>query len=508
MRNTKALYGEEGRAALKRGIDQVFNAVAPTLGAKGRNAVYKRYGAPVVTNDGVSIAREILPEDPYERMGAEMIKQAGESTNDEAGDGTTSTTVFAHAMIEEGKKEVLNGENPMVIKTSLENELEKVVIVLKDISVPVTDILNVARISVEDEKIATLVSDVITRVGPRGSIIVEEGHGNDTEVENVKGYWYDRGYVSPYMVTNEKGEAILQECPVLVTDRYMNLNKDLVGVLQEMLKMGKTMLLVIADNVEGELLQTLIANKIQGRFTVIAVRRPSSIEELEDIATVTGAVAVTKDKGIEEITVEHLGMAKNVIVKKDKTIIVGHDSEEVTARIAEVEELISQQTEPYGVMETLKVRLARLSDGLAVIRVGARTDAERGYIKLKIDDAIGACRAALEEGIVAGGGTTARNLSDVPDMGTPGGRILKYALMQPYLQILKNAGMITESASIDTSKDYNVLTGEVIENMIDAGIVDPAKVVRVAIENAVSMAKTFLTTEVIIGDLPEEKPVK
>lgn len=501
MRSTKPIHGAEARAALKRGIDQVFNSVAPTLGAKGRNAVYKQYGAPIVTNDGVSIARQVLPEDPGEYLGAEMIKQAGERQNEEAGDGTTTVTVVAHALIEEGLKALEEGENPMVLRKQLDEAKDEALEILKGMSTPVENILDVARISVEDEKLAQLVADVVTKAGPHGSIIVEEGHGFATEVDEVKGYWFERGYVSPYMITNERGEAILENCAVIVTDRYLNLNKDLVTVLNDVIQSGVNSVLVIADNVEGELLQTLIQNKLQGRLTTVAVKRPASVEELEDIATLVRGTAVTKDKGINQIAIQHVGKAKKVIVKRDQTIIVGEEGPELTQRIADLEQEIKDTKEKYGIIEQKKVRLARLTSGLSVVRVGAKTDAERGYLKLKIDDAVGACRAAVEEGIVPGGGTTLLDISWNLTQGTTGAALLTYALRTPYQQILENAGMEEKEGK------FNILTGEAVDDMVKAGIVDPTKVARCVIENAVSFAKTFLTIETVLAEVPkEEKP--
>lgn len=497
MRATEQMHGRAAREALQRGSKKVYDAVAPTLGARGRNAVYSRWNMPVVTNDGVSIAREVLPKDPYELLGADLIKQAAERTNEEAGDGTTSTIILTHGLIDAGFDAIENGgENPMILRREIEEAKNEVVSKLKEISQPVDDLLEVAKISMENDEIAKLVTDVVTHVGPLGSILVEEGHTFTTEVEKVKGYWFDRGYVSPYMVTNEKGEAELTDCAIILTDRTLNLNKDLFKVLTEIHGKGFKSALVIGDKIEGELLQTMIANKMNGTLVTVAVPRPASTEELEDIACITNATAVTKDKGIKDIGIEHVGVAPKVIVKKNKTIIIGRDSETLVARIENLKGQIEDNKEKYGEIEQMKERLARLTGGLAVIRVGAKTEAERGYWKLKIDDAVGACRAAVEEGTVPGGGTALRDIASSMTLKTHGAQIVSNVLQHPYARLLENAG-------IKSTANVNVLTGEEVMDMRAEGIVDPTKVVRCAIENAVSAATTVLTTETVIVTVPD-----
>lgn len=499
MRSTTQIHGDEARNALKRGIDAVYHAVAPTLGARGRNAVYERWNAPVVTNDGVSIAREVLPEDKYEYLGAELIKQAAERTNDEAGDGTTSTIILTKELVDAGFKALEEGENPMILRREIQEAKDIVVKEIKKRSTPAKNLLEVAKISVENDEIAELVADVVNHVGALGSVIVEEGHTFKTEVEKVKGYWFEKGYVSPYMITNEKNEAVLEDCAVILTDRMLNLNKDLFKVLTELVQQGTKSVLVIADKIEGELLQTMIANKIKGTLVTVAVTRPLSTEELEDIATLTGATAVTKDKGITDIAINHVGKAPKAIIKKEQTIIIGHDTKELKDRIKTLSDIVKDSKEKYGEIERQKERLARLTGGLAVIRVGAKTEAERGYLKLKVDDAVGACKAAAEEGIVAGGGTTLRDISMEPLFKTRGGKILAEVLGTPFIRLMDNSGI----ADYDVFDNYNVLTGERIEDMKKAGIVDPAKVSRCAVENAVSAATTVLTTETVIATKPE-----
>lgn len=500
MRSTTQIHGDEAREALKRGIDAVYNAVAPTLGAKGRNVVYERWNSPVVTNDGVSIAREVLPEDKYEYLGAELIKQAAERTNDEAADGTTTTIILTKELIDAGFHALQEGENPMLLRREIQEAKDFVVAEIKKRATPAKNLLEVAKISVENDEIAELVADVVQHVGALGSVIVEEGHTFKTEVEKVKGYWFEKGYISPYMITNEKNEAVLEECAVILTDRTLNLNNDLIGVLTDIAKTGTKSLLLIADKIEGELLQTLIANKMQGRFTTVAVTRPLSTEELEDIATLTGATAITKDKGIKDIAITHVGKAPKAIIKKDQTIIIGHDTQELKDRIKTLSDIVKDSKEKYGEIERQKERLARLTGGLAVIRVGAKTEAERGYLKLKVDDAVGACKSASEEGIVAGGGTTLRDIaSEKTFPTTKGAIILKSVLSTPFERLMENSGI----SEYDIKKNYNVLTGDIIKDMKKAGVVDPAKVSRCAVENAVSAATTVLTTETVIATKPE-----
>lgn len=505
MRKTKALYGKRAREALIRGMDAVYNAVAPTMGARGRNVIYQKWGTPLVTNDGVSIAREIIPEDPYEYLGAEALKQAAEQTNFEAGDGTSSTIVLGRSLVTAGTKLMEdNNYNPMVLRREMEAGRDKVIAALKTMSTEVTDLKQVARISVENEELALMVAETVEKVGVDGSIVVEETHGTNVRAEVVQGYTWNLGYVSPYMANTAKGEAVLDKCAVIVTDKYMNLNSDLFAVLEQLLKSGQQSVLVIADNVEGELLQTLFANKKKNVMTVVVVKKPETKEELEDLAILTGATAVTGEKGITTIGMSHVGMAERVVVSHNRTIIVNTaTADAIKVRADEVREQIkAEDQEKYGLIEVLEKRLSRLVGGVARIKVGAQTEAEQAYLKMKIDDAVGACQSALAEGVVAGGGTTLRDLTLVLNNTIPGEVVLISAMMQPYLTILYNAGIDIDEYNSMTN--YDVLTGEIIYNMVDAGIVDPTKVVRCALKNAVSFAAITLTTEAAIADIPVE----
>jgi chaperonin GroEL len=492
---TKTLVGNEAREALKRGIDQVYIPVSATIGAKGRNAVLDDWQV-VVTNDGVSIARKINPQDAFERLGADLIKQSAERTNEEAGDGTTTSIVVSHALVEKGFEAVSEGQDPMSIRNELEKDKVRAIAFLKEISRETTDLFNVANISVENPEIARIVSEAVTKAGKNGNVIVEESSGYDIEKDEVQGYFWGKGFLSPYMVTNpDKMEAVLNDPVVIVTDRNLNLNKELMGVLTEIHQSGKNSVLIVADKVEGELLQSLIANKMKGLMVAVVVRRPNTVEELEDIATLTNSVAVTADKGIKDIAYSHCGSAKRVIVRKNETIIVGNDvaNPSLTMRISNLEKEIKENKD----VEQQKSRLAKLVNGVVMLKVGAKTEAERHYLRLKVDDAVGACRAALEEGVVEGGGISLYSIAL-----KLGGGLLAEALKSPYMKILKNAGIKPVDGELVR---YNVLTGEKLDDMFVAGIVDPAKVERCVIENAVSFAGTILTIESCTVTVEEEK---
>lgn len=485
------LSGADARAALKRGMDQVAQPVVSSMGAQGRNTAFQGPMNVEVTNDGVTIARIIEPEDDFEAVGAEMLKQAAEQTNREAGDGTSSSIALAHAIITEGMED---SRSPMEIRRELNDDKKILNEKLKEMSVSCEtkeQLMDIARISVEDEAIAKTVVDSVVKAGKYGSIIVDEGVGYVTEKEEVQGYSWEKGYVSPYMITNERGEAVLENPLVLLTDRAMNLNREMIGILTELHSAGHTSVLIVADNVEGELLQTLIINKQKGKLTCIVVKRPSSIEELEDIATLTGATAVTKDKGIKDFASSHLGSAKRVVVSRDKTIIISDESKEVSARVEQLAEEIKNDKDD----EVLKRRMGMLASGMVYLRIGAKTETERSYLKRKVDDAVLACIAAQEEGVVPGGGTTLVALAEF--VKSP---ILMKALHAPRYAILKNADLPT-----DDGKDYNVRTGKVVKNHFKEGIVDPAKVVRCEFENAISLAGTFLTVESVVVGIPESQ---
>lgn len=505
-KKTRTLVGAEAREALLKGVSEVAIPVAATMGAKGRNAVYRDFGRPVVTNDGVSIARQIYPEGIFERMGADMIIQASEKTNEEAGDGTTTSIVLADAMIRKGVEIVNGGKvNPVSLRKDLEAIKDKVVAGLQEISVDVKgdkDLLEVAKISVEDEKIAQVVTDAVKKAGEYGRVIVEEGVGYTLEKEEKEGFFWDKGYVSPYMVNNERGEAVLENPQVIVTDRAMSGNKDLVGLLTQLHQGGAKNILVIADNIEGELLQTMIVNKMKNILNTVVVKRPPTLDELEDIAALTGATAVTKDKGIKDIQTFHVGQAKRVVVKKDSTVLIGNSNMTLEKRIEDMKAEI--EDEKNKDIEAIKSRLGKLANGIVILRVGAKTEAERKYLKLKIDDAVGACRAAMEEGIVPGGGVALlkvlKSLKVESEPMSDAESIMFEALQAPYIQILKNAGIEPDG------KYYNVLTGAVVKDMVKEGIVDPTKVTRCAIENAVSLAGVFLTLETVVVEVEEFSP--
>lgn len=419
---------------------------------------------------------------------------------------TSGTIVLAHHMLLNGRNALDAGANPMILRREMEIAKDKLVAALKEKSVPVNDLKEVAMISVEDEKLAELVSGIVNEVGVDGSVVVQESNGTEIRSESMKGYTWQQGYVSPYMITNQKGEAALEDVAIIITDKNLNLNTQLITPIRALAERNVRNIFVVAKEFDGELLQTAIANKQQGNMNIVAVKAPATPEELEDLAIVTGATAVTEEKGIKEITVEHVGHAKKIIASKDRTIVVGDEGkeDEIQVRVDEVREAIkAEDHEKYGDIEVLKARLSRLAGGIATIKVGGHTEAERAYYKMKLDDAVGACMAALAEGVVPGGGTTLRDLAEILDDEIVGERVIKHALSKPYVQILKNAGF--DEDSINEGKNYNVLTGEEIDDMMAAGIVDPAKVVRCVIENATSTAKTLLTTECAIVDIPKEE---
>lgn len=502
---SKTLLGKDAREALKRGIDQVYAPVAVTMGAKGRNAVFRQYGRPKSTNDGISIAREIKPYDEFERIGADMIKESAEETVRQAGDGTTGSIVVNYTLIDDGMKLVEVGKDPMQLRAELEVAKDEVVKKIKEMAIPVKnrqDILNVARVSVEDEEMAQMVADAVEKAGKHGAVIVEEGAGYGLEMEEVKGYHWDRGYVSPYMITNaEKDEAVLEDCLVIVTDRYMNLNKDLMQTLNECLVQGAKSALIICDRMEGELLQSLIVNKIKSVLTTVVVTKPSTLDELEDIATLVNATAVTKDKGIKQITFAHTGKAKRVIVGKERTTIIGEDSPGLLDRVKLLQNAVKEEKDDIK-KEALITRLAKLSDGMVMIRVGAKTEAERSYKKDKLDDAVCAAKAATEEGIVDGGGIAFTAVASQMSVETIGAQLLQRALRAPYETILKNAGIPIDG------KFHNVKTGKVVKDMMKEGIIDPAKVSRCIVENSVSLAGIFLTLESVTCSFTEETAQK
>lgn len=520
-------YGDDARKALEAGVDALANTVKITLGPKGRNVVLDRpYGAPLITNDGVTIAKDVVLSDPFENMGAQIIREVATKTNDVAGDGTTTASVLAQAIVKEGLKNVAAGANPMVLKRGIMKATEAAVEELKKISKDVEDktaIAQVASISASDEKIGQLISDAMEKVGKDGVITIEEGKAMTTELNVVEGMQFDRGYVSPYLVTNtDKMTAELDNPVILITDKKISNIQELLPLLEQVLKNGLK-LLIISDDIEGEALTTIIVNKLKGVFNVVAVKAPGFGDRrkayLEDIAILTGGTYISSDLGYElkDVTLDMLGRAKSVRVDKDNTTIVGGfgAQEDIAARVASIRAQIAESTSEYD-KEKLQERVAKLAGGVAVIGVGAATEVEMKEKKLRIEDALNATRAAVEEGIVAGGGTAL--LSIVPavkkacaklegDEAT-GAKIVLRALEAPVRQIAANAGIdggIVANTIMSAKKaNYGFdAQKEVYCDMVKAGILDPTKVTRSALQNAASVASTLLTTESLVTDIKE-----
>jgi len=521
------VFGEEARKGLEKGVNALAEAVKITLGPKGRNVVIDRkFGSPTITNDGVSIAREIELEDPYENMGAQLVKEVATKTNDVAGDGTTTATILAQAIIREGLKNVAAGANPMILKKGIEKAVDATVEELKRTAKPVESkeaIAQVASVSADDLDIGNLVAEAMETVGNDGVITVEESQGMVTTLEVVEGMQFDRGYISSYMITDtDKMEANLDEPYILLTDKKITVIQDILPVLEKVVQSGKP-LLIIAEDIEGEALATLVLNKLRGTFNCVAVKAPGFGERrkemLADIAVLTGGQVITEDVGLklENTTIEMLGQAAKVKVSKEETTIVeGRGSkEEIEARVAQIRKQLEDTTSEFD-KEKLQERLAKLSGGVAVIKVGAATETELREKKYRIEDALAATRAAVEEGIVAGGGTALIEALAVLDKlqlteadEITGVNIIKKALAEPLKLIANNAGMegsvVVEKVKGIGKKGYgfNALTG-VYEDMIKGGIVDPAKVTRSALQNAASIAAVLLTTECLVADKPEE----
>jgi len=520
------IFGEDARKALEKGVNALAEAVKITLGPKGRNVVLdKKFGSPTITNDGVTIAREIELEDPFENMGAQLVKEVATKTNDVAGDGTTTATLLAQAIIREGLKNVAAGANPMLLKKGIEKAVAATVEEIKKIAKPIESkaaISQVASISAADKEIGDLIAEAMETVGNDGVITVEESQSIGTTLEVVEGMQFDRGYTSPYMVTDtEKMEAVLTDPYILITDKKIAAIQDILPVLEKVVQSGKP-LLIIAEDVEGEAQATLVVNKLRGTFTCVAVKAPGFGDRrkamLEDIAVLTGGQVISEDLGLklENTTLDMLGTAKTVKVSKEETTIVEGrgDKKKIEARIAQIRKQLEETTSEFD-REKLQERLAKLSGGVAVIQVGAATETELKEKKHRIEDALAATRAAVEEGIVPGGGTAFIDIlpalenvtSDVPDEQT-GINIVKRALEEPVRQIAYNAGA-EGSVIVEKVKEagkgigFNALEGK-FEDMIAAGIVDPAKVTRSALQNAASIAAMLLTTECLVADKPEE----
>ena len=524
------VYGEEARKALQSGIDKLADTVKITLGPKGRNVVLdKKFGAPLITNDGVTIAKEIELEDAFENMGAQLVREVATKTNDAAGDGTTTATLLAQALVREGMKNVAAGANPMVLKKGIQKAVDTAVsaIVANSKTVSGTsDIARVATVSSGDETVGNLIAEAMEKVSSDGVITIEESKTAETYSEVVEGMQFDRGYVSPYMCTDtDKMEAVIDDALILITDKKISNIQDLMPLLEQIVKTGKK-LVIIAEDVEGEALATLLVNKLRGVFTCVAVKAPGfgdrRKEMVQDIAILTGGEVISSDLGLElaDTTMDQLGQAKQVKVQKENTIIVdgAGDSDAIKARVAQIRAQIETTTSDFD-REKLQERLAKLAGGVAVIRVGAATEVEMKEKKLRIEDALAATKAAVEEGIVAGGGTACLNAipavaalvdSTSGDEKT-GVSIVCKALEEPVRQIAKNAGL---EGSVIIDKIVNMdkvgygfdAYNEKYGDMIEAGIVDPTKVTRSALENAASVAAMVLTTESLVADIKTEEP--
>lgn len=520
-------YGEEARKALMSGIDQLANTVKITLGPKGRNVVLdKKFGAPLITNDGVTIAKEIELDDAFENMGAQLVKEVSIKTNDVAGDGTTTATLLAQALIREGMKNVTAGANPMILKKGISKAVDKAVDTLKVNSKQVEgskDIARVATISAADEFIGSLIAEAMEKVGNDGVITVEESKTAETYSEVVEGMMFDRGYITPYMCTDtDKMEAVIDDAYILITDKKISNIQDILPLLEEIVKAGQK-LVIIAEDIEGEALTTLILNKLRGTFVCVGVKAPGfgdrRKEMLRDIAVLTGGQVISSEIGLElkDADISQLGRARQVKIDKENTIIVdgAGDSEEIKGRVSQIRAQIETSTSDFD-REKLQERLAKLAGGVAVIKVGAATEIEMKEKKLRIEDALAATKAAVEEGIVAGGGTALLNtISSVAKLveelegdEKTGAKIVLKALEEPVRQIAENAGLegsviVDKIVSADkTGYGFNALTEEYVD-MMESGIVDPTKVTRSALQNAASVASMVLTTESLVADIKE-----
>ena len=523
------LYGREAKEALERGVDKLANAVKVTLGPKGRNVVLdKSYGLPLITNDGVSIAKEIELEDKFENMGASLVKDVATKTNDVAGDGTTTATVLAQAMIKDGLKNVLAGSNPVIVRKGIEKTVKLAVDEIKKISTPVNgkeDIARVASISANDETVGELISEAMEKVSKDGVITIEESKTMETELQVVEGMQFDRGYLSSYMVTDtDKMEAVLDEPYILITDKKISSIQDILPVLEEIAKQGKQ-LLIIADDVDGDALATLVVNKLRGTFTCVAVKAPAfgdrRKEMLQDIAILTGGEVISTELGMDlkQTDIMQLGRAKQVKVQKENTIIIdGYgDEDKIKNRVSQIRQEINNTTSSFD-KEKLEERLAKLVGGVAVIEVGAATETEMKEKKLRIEDALAATKAAVEEGIVSGGGTAYINiLPKVKEFANTlegdekiGAKMVEVALEAPIRQIAYNAGVegaviIDKIMSMEKGYGYDALNDKFVD-MKKSGIVDPTKVTRTALQNASSIASMIITTETLVADKKEEHP--
>ena len=524
------VFDEAARRALERGVNAVANAVKVTLGPRGRNVVLeKKFGSPTITKDGVTVAKEVELEDHLENIGAQLLKEVASKTNDVAGDGTTTATVLAQAIVREGLKNVAAGANPLALKRGIEKAVEAAVEKIKALAIPVEDrkaIEEVATISANDPEVGKLIADAMEKVGKEGIITVEESKSLETELKFVEGYQFDKGYISPYFVTNpETMEAVLEDAFILIVEKKVSNVRELLPILEQVAQTGKP-LLIIAEDVEGEALATLVVNKLRGTLSVAAVKAPGfgdrRKEMLKDIAAVTGGTVISEELGfkLENATLSMLGRAERVRITKDETTIVGGKGkkEDIEARINGIKKELETTDSEYA-REKLQERLAKLAGGVAVIRVGAATETELKEKKHRFEDALNATRAAVEEGIVPGGGVTLlRAISAVEELikklegdEATGAKIVRRALEEPARQIAENAGyegsVIVQQILAETKNPrygFNAATGEFVD-MVEAGIVDPAKVTRSALQNAASIGALILTTEAVVGEKPEKK---
>ena len=533
MTAKQMVFSEEARRQLQRGMDLLANAVATTLGPKGRNvAIDRKFGSPTITHDGVTVAKEIELEDPFENMGAQLLKEAATKTNDIAGDGTTTSTVLAHSVVTDGMKNLAAGFNPMLLKRGIEAASKAVADKISEQSIELTtkdEIANVASISAQDRKIGELIAEVMDKVGKDGVITVEESKGLEFETEYVEGMQFDRGYISPYFITDpEQMEAAVDDAYLLIHDKKISAAQDIVPLLEKLVQVGKRELVIIAEDIDGEALATLVLNKLRGMLNVIAVKAPGFGDRrkamLQDIAVLTGATVISEETGrkLDSATLEDMGRAEKVIVNKDDTTIIGGKGEtaQIKGRIEQIRVEIDRSTSDYD-SEKLQERLAKLSGGVAIIRVGAATETELKEKKHRVEDALSATRAAVEEGIVPGGGVALINamaaLDDLTmdnDDAQVGVNIVRKSLNVPMRMIVQNAGR-DGSVSLEAVRreqeaqgnlniGYNVLSEKFVD-MVEDGVIDPAKVTRGALENAASIAAMILTTEALITDIPEEE---
>ena len=528
------VFSEDARRRLKNGVDVVANAVATTLGPKGRNvALDRKFGSPTITHDGVTVAKEIELEDPFENMGAQLLKEAATKTNDIAGDGTTTSTVLAHAIVTEGLKNLAAGANPMLLKHGIEFASRMIAKAISEMAIEVTtkeEIADVATISAQDSNIGELIAEVMDKVGKDGVITVEESRGLEFEKEYVEGMQFDRGYISAYFVTDsEHMEAVIEEPYILIHDKKISAAADIVPLLEKLVQVGKRDLVIISEDVDGEALATLVLNKLRGMLNVLAVKAPGFGDRrkamLQDLATLTGAQVISEETGrkLETTTVSDLGRAEKVVSDKDNTTVIGGHGEEngIKGRIDQIRTEIDKTTSDYD-REKLQERLAKLSGGVAIIRVGAATETELKEKKHRVEDALSATRAAVEEGIVPGGGVALLNARKVlenfkmeNDDEQIGVVIVRRALEVPMRKIAENAGMdgsvvvqnvrARQESEKNPNIGYNVIDDQ-YEDMLKGGVIDPAKVTRGALENAASIASMILTTEALITDLPDKEP--